>query len=463
MKTIISYNAFPKLLLALPFVFFTVFAQKTVAQEVITVQRAIEVTLKNNLQVTKSKLNEDLADENFKQAKLAQYPRLNGSIGQNMGWGRNNVSSGVYENTQNYSFSPGLSFGVDLFNGFTKINQVRQNKVLLEAGKINTDKIKNDLILQVVTSYMEILYNKDRLKASKQQLEVARKQLTQQQQLLDVGNKTLADLAESKSQVATAELEVTKAENSLNISYITLAQLMDVPSSTRFEVKAPDISNFARSSGLYDAEQVYTEALGMFPDIKLAALQTQSAKKGIDIAKGNLYPTLSLSGSYGSSYIYNYNWPGYNPSLPATIAQNLPFRNQIENNVSKGLGLSLSIPIFNGLQARSGVKKARINLLQTQADEQITKNNLNKIIYQAVADLKAAESTFASATKAFEAQKEAFSVLEQRYNVGLVNSLDYSTSQTKRNTAEIDMIRAKYDLLFRAKVIDYYLGKQIVF
>ncbi|SMC59900.1 TolC family protein [Pedobacter africanus] len=456
MKTIISYNASLKLSLALTFIFLAGVAQQSIAQEVITVQRAIELTLQNNLQITKSKLSEDLAEENFKQAKLAQYPRLNGSVDQRMSWGRNNTgTSGIYENTQNYSFSPGLGLGVDLFNGFSKINQIRQNKLLLEAGKMNTDKIKNDLTLSVVTSYMEILYNKDRLKAAKEQLEVARKTLKQQQALLDVGNKTLADLAEAKSQVATAELDVTNADNAQTISFITLVQLMDIPSSTRFEVQAPNAANFTKSNSAYDAETIYAEALTYFPDIKLAALQTAAAKKGIDVAKGNLYPSLSFSGSYGSYYNYNYN-------LPADL-QNRSFRDQIENNVSKGVGLSLSIPIFNGLQARSSVKKARINLLQTQADEQLAKNNLNKIIYQAVADLKAAESTNESAIKTFNAQKEAFSVIEQRYNVGLVNSLDYSTSLTKRNKAEIDMIRAKYDLLFKAKVIDYYLGKQIVF
>lgn len=452
----ISFNAQHKLTLALSFVFLLMLAKQTEAQEVITVQRAVEVTLQNNLQVTKSKLSEDLAEENLKQAKLAQYPRLNSSIGQNMAWGRNNIgNSGIYENTQNYSFSPGIGLGIDVFNGFARVNQIKQNKILLEVGKVNTDKVKNDLVLDVVTSYMEILYNKDRLSAAKQQLEVARQQLNQQQQLLDVGNKTLADLAESKSQVATAELDVTNADNALSISYITLAQLMDVPSSTRFEVRAPAEVEFKNTPLVYDAEKVYIEALGFFPDIKLAALQTLAAKKGIDLAKSYLYPSLSFSGSYGSFYNYNYN-------LPANI-QNTTFANQIENNISKGVGLSLNIPIFNGLQARSGVTRAKINLLQTQADEQLTKNNLNKIIYQAVADLRAAESTYASATKAFEAQKEAFSVLSQRYNVGLVNSLDYSTSQTKRNTAEIDMIRAKYDLLFKAKVIDYYLGKQITF
>lgn len=456
MKTIISYNASLKLPLALTLIFLAGVAQQSIAQEVITVQRAIELTLQNNLQITKSKLSEDLAEENFKQAKLAQYPRLNGSVDQRMSWGRNNTgTSGIYENTQNYSFSPGLGLGVDLFNGFSKINQVRQNKLLLEAGKMNTDKIKNDLTLSVVTSYMEILYNKDRLKAAKEQLEVARKTLKQQQALLDVGNKTLADLAEAKSQVATAELDVTNADNAQTISFITLVQLMDIPSSTRFEVQAPNAANFTKSNSAYDAETIYAEALTYFPDIKLAALQTAAAKKGIDVAKGNLYPSLSFSGSYGSYYNYNYN-------LPADI-QNRSFRDQIENNVSKGVGLNLSIPIFNGLQARSSVKKARINLLQTQADEQLAKNNLNKIIYQAVADLKAAESTNESAIKTFNAQKEAFSVIEQRYNVGLVNALDYSTSLTKRNKAEIDMIRAKYDLLFKAKVIDYYLGKQIVF
>ncbi len=455
MKTLISSKSIAKLSLALSFLFLISFGQKTAAQEVITVQRAIEVTLQNNLQVTKSKLSEDLAKENLSQSKLAQYPTLSGNVGQDMSWGRNNFSSGVYENTQNYSFRPSLNMGVDLFNGFSKINLIRQNKILLEAGKLSTDKVKNDLILQVVTSYMDILYNKDRLKAAKEQLEVSRKQLTQQQQLMDVGNKTLADLAESKSQVATSELDVTTADNALNISYITLAQLMDIPSSSRFEVQAPDVTKYMRPTGLYDAEQLYTDATAVFPDIKLAALQTEAAKKEIDIAKGNLFPRLSLSGGYGSAYNYNYN-------APATFP-NESFATQLENNVSKGIGMSLSIPIFNGLQAKSSVKKARINLLQTQADEQITRNNLNKIIYQSVADLKAAESTYASATKAFEAQKEAFSVIEQRYNVGLVNSLDYSTSLTNRNKAEIDMIRARYDLLFRAKVIDYYLGKPIVF
>jgi len=456
MKKIIPYSALPKLTLALSFAFITGFVQKTNAQEIITIQQAIEETLHNNLQVKKSQYSESTSEENLKLAKQSLYPSLNGGIDQNMRWGRNNLgNTGIYQNTQSYGFTPGVSLGVDLFNGLSKINQIRQNKILLEAGKANTDKIKNDLILQVITSYMEILYNKDRLTAAKQQLSVAQQQQKQQQELLDVGNKTLADLAESKSQTATAQLDVTTAENALSISYLTLAQLMDIPSSTRYDVQAPVLSSFNNPTVNYNPEEVYSEAIRLFPDIKLAALQTAAAKKDIDIAKGSYFPKLNLSGSYGSYFNYNYN-------LPAN-AQNESFGDQIKNNVSKGIGIGLNIPIFNGSQARIGVRKAKINLMQVQADEQLAKNNLNKIIYQAVADLKAAKSTFESTTNTFNARKEAFSVIEQRYNVGLVNSLDYNTSLTNKNKAEIDMIRAKYDLLFKAKVIDYYLGKQIVF
>jgi outer membrane protein len=423
------------------------------AQETITIQQAIEKTLANNLQIKQSKLSESLSDLNLKQSQLALYPSFNTNIAQNMGWGRNQVASGLFLNTQNYVLNTGVSSSIDVFNGFTKINQIKQNKVLLDAGKTNTEKVKNDLTLSVITAYLQILYNKDFLTAAQDQLKVAQQQLAQQQKLLDVGNKTMADLSQSKSQLATAELNVTNAANALSISYLNLAQLMDIPSATVYDIEAPLIDSFKNPSTKYNAEEVYGNALAIFPDTKLAALNTQAAKLAVSVAKGNLYPRLSLSGSFGSSYFYNYT---------ANIA-NQAFKDQLKNNISKSVGLNLSIPIFNGLQAKSGVKRAHINYMQTENQELLTKNNLNKIIYQAVADLKAAESRYQSTTNAFAAQTDAFYVIDQRYNVGLVNALDYSTALNNKNKAQIDLIQAKYDLLFRAKVIDYYLGKQIIF
>lgn len=453
MKQVAPSGSLKRLMFIFPALILTGLSFSVKAQEVITIQQAIDKTLTNNLQVKQSVLSERLADENLSQAKLSLYPSLNSGISQNMSWGRSQSASGLFENTQRYNLSTSLSSGVDLFNGFSKINQIKQNRALLDAGKTTTEKVKNDLILQVVTSYLQILYNKDFLKAAQDQLMVARQQFNQQQQLLEEGNKTLADISQAKSQVATAELNVTNAANSLSISYLTLAQLMDIPSSTVYDVQLPAINSFTTPTTAVNPEEIYKSALSTFPDIRLAELNTAASKVGVDVARGNLYPRLSLSGSYGTSYFYNYN----------AMVPNQTLRDQFKNNLGKGIGLSLQIPIFNGLQARSGVTRAKINLMQTETQEQLAKNNLNKIIYQAVADLKAAEARYESTSNAFQAQKDAFYVIAERYNVGLVNSLEHSTAQTNRNKAEIDMIQAKYDLLFRAKVIDYYLGKQISF
>ncbi|WP_285058974.1 TolC family protein [Pedobacter ginsengisoli] len=483
MKRIVLNSAVSRLTLIFTLLFVSGIVQNASAQELITIRQAIEETLNNNLQVKQSKLSESLSDEDLKQSRAALLPTLNGNGSYNINFGRSvDPSTNQFNSEKFSSFNGGLSTGVDLFQGFQKLNQIRQNKLLLDAGKTNTEKVKNDLILQVITSYMQILYNKDFLVAAKQQLAVAQQQLKQQQELLDVGNKTLADLAESKSQVATAELDVTTAENALTISYLTLAQLMDIPSSTKYVVQAPDISSFSNASAVYNPEEIYASALGLFPDIKLAALRTEASKKAVDIAKGNYYPSLSLGAGLNTNYssgrtsfvgvtpagfdTVGFTRTGNDPVLAPrfnTLTKGYRFKDQIKDNFGQYVGFSLQIPIFNGLRARTAVRKAKISYMQSQTDEQLAKNNLNKVIYQAVADLKAAQSTFESTSKTFVARKESFSVIEQRYNVGLVNSLDYSTSQTNRNKAEIDMIRAKYDLLFKSKLIDYYLGKQIEF
>lgn len=469
--------------LVLSFVFLLGLFQKSGAQEVITVQQAIEKTLTNNLQIKQSQLSESLSDENLKQSKNALLPTLNGNGGYNINFGRSVDPSTNQFNSQKFSsFNGGISTGVDIFNGFQKINQIRQNRLLLDVDKTNTEKVKNDLILQVVTSYLQILYNKDFLTAAQQQLAVAKQQLTREQELLDVGNKTLADLSQAKSQVATAELNVTNATNDLAISYLTLAQLMDIPSSTVYSVSAPVLQSFNRPDTNYNPEEVYDSAMKLFPDIKLAALRTEAAKTGISIAKGNYYPTLSFGAGLNTNYSSGRDrvldriqngfmeigrTAGTNESVLApeftTLTETYRFNDQLRDNFGQYVGLSLRIPIFNGFSARSIVRRAKISYLQNQTQEQLAQNNLNKVIYQAVADLKAADSRFTSTSNTFQAQKDAFNVIEQRYAVGLVNSLDYSTSQTNLNKAEIDMIQAKYDLLFKAKLIDYYLGKQIIF
>jgi len=428
------------------------FSQQIRAQEVISIEKAVENTLKNNLNIKQAAFNAAISDENVRQSKNALLPTVNGSANQSMQWGRSQVTSGLFLNTQNYSLSPSVSANMQLFGGGALINQIRQNKLLLAVDQTNVEKVKNDLILQVVTAYLQVLNNQDQVKATQQQLEVANATLKREQALLDVGNKTLADISQAKSQAATAELNLTNAQNQLTISYLTLGQLMEIQPPMTFKVQPPLVSEMNNIQNTYVPNDIYNQALNSFPDIKLANLNTKAAEKAIDVAKGSYYPKVSFGGGLGSFYQYQFAFPG-----------NSPFFSQLSDNFGKSINMGISIPIFNGFATRSTVRKAKIVFQQRKTDEQIAKNNLIKVINQAVADLNAAQSRYSSTQNAFQAQKDAFYVIEQRYAVGLVNSLDYSTAQTNRNKAEIDFILAKYDLLFRAKVIDYYLGKQIVF
>ncbi len=453
------------------------------AQEVITIQDAIDKTLKNNLQVKQAQFSAALGEETFKQSRNAVLPSLNASASGNRNFGRSiDPSTNQYISQQFNSASGSLSASVDLFAGWQKVNQIKQNKLLLDADKANVDKVKNDLILQVVTAYMQILFNKDLLKAAEAQLTVAKQQLNQQEQLLEVGNKTLADVSQAKSQVASSELEMTNAQNNLTISYLTLNQLMELPSDNQFAVQVPPVDALVIAKNNYTASEVVSSAMSAFPDIKLASLRTLAAEKGIDVAKGTYYPRLSFGGGLGTNYSSGRQYvesivPNGVREIGRTATTNekvvtdaflttyanQKFSSQIKDNFNQFVGFSLTIPLFNGFNARSNVRRAKINYQNTQVQEQLSKNNLNKVIFQAVADLKAAESKYQSTQNAFSAQKDAFYVIEQRYNVGLANSVEYSTALTNRNRAEIDMIQAKYDLLFKSKVIDYYLGKQIAF
>lgn len=430
------------------------FSATAQTQEVITIKQAVERMLQNNINVKQSALDVATADVNLSQSRAALFPTLNAGASNDLSFGRSLDQTTFQIRNQALSVTNGrLSTGVDLFGGLVKINQIRQNRILLEAGKSALERTKNDLVLQVVTSYFQVVFNDDLLKASQEQLIVAQQTLARENALMDAGNKTMADISQAKAQVATAELNVTNAQNQLTISYLTLAQLMEMQAdSANFKVVAPTIEDINYAQKSYNVNEVFTEALTRYPNIKQAQLNRQAAEVGVKVAKGFQYPTLSLNAGLGSSYSFVFD-----------DDDNQPFSDQINQRFNQFVGLSLQIPIFNGLTAKSNVKRAKIQYQGFINQEQLEKNNLNKVIAQAVADLRAADARYSSTEKTFNAQKDAFMVIEERYNVGLVNSLDYNTARTNRNTAEIDFIQAKYDLLFRSKVIDFYLGKEITF
>jgi len=438
------YTVFTLLLVAISAISLT-------AQERITLKRATELVIENNLQIKQAQFSEAISEENLQQSKFALYPTLNTSTNLNFNFGRSiDPLTNQFVNQSITSTSGNVSSGAALFQGFQKINQISQNKLQLDADKSNTQKVKNDLVLAVVTNYLSVLNAQDLLLASQQQLAISNQQLDIEQKFFDVGNKTLADLSQAKSQVATAELNVTNAQNQVDLAFLNLAQLLELDPSAAFEVEKPQIEDMSKVNSAYSAVDVFKSASSSFPDIRLAELRKQASEKGIEIARGNYFPSLNLQSGFGTRYS--------NGSFGNTT-----FSTQVKDNFNQFIGFGLSIPIFNGLSARSSVRRAKINFQNSVINEQLAKNNLNKVINQAVYDLRAAEKRYYSAQSAFQSSKEAFNVIEQRYAVGLVNSLDYNQAQTNLNKAQFDQIQARYDFIFRSKVIDYYLGNPITF
>ena len=450
------------------------------AQQVISLQQAVDSTLKNNLTIKQAQLTEALADEDYKQAKFNQLPSLNANPQGGYYFGKSQIAGAFAYSTSALNIQGQANLSVTLFQGGQLRNQILQNKLILDVDKTATAKVKNDLLLNVVTDYLTILTDQDLVIAANQQIDLAKITLDRAQKNFDAGNATRADLAQAQAQVSTAESNLTTAQNQADLAILILKQYMEMDPSKNIVVEKPDISKLINVKTIFDATEVIKTAFTTNPDIKLAELQQQTSAQAIKIAKGNYYPVLSLYGGLGSSYSNRastivgetagaVSQIGFvQATSQAVFAQQfspvlspIPFSTQLSNNFNQFFGLSLQIPIFNHFTARTSVRKAKLNYEYAEISTQLAKNTLSKTIIQAVLDLQAADKSYQSALQTYESNKEALNVTKQRYDAGLVNTLDYNTALTNYNKSQNDMIEAKYQVVFRSKVIDYYIGNPI--
>lgn len=434
------------------------------AQKLVPIKVAIYHALDNNLQVKQARFQAALSEEDLKQANSQFYPTLNAQLGGSMRFGRYfDQTTGQLVPSVNTA-NGGISTDIPIFQGFQRINQIRANKDQLSADQSNVEKAKNDLVLSVATTYLEALTNQDLLTAAEQQLKLSQRQLEVADANYEVGNNTLADLSQAKSQVATDELNVTSAKNAYDLSMLNLKQLMEMDPAEDIMLEKPDIDQVENTTVTYDAGEVFATALTSQPDIQAAEFSTEVAKTNIAIARGAYYPTLGFGAGYSTSVSSVASQAvAFDEEGRPTEYGRVSFRDQLKNNESPYIGLTLNIPIFNRFQTKINVNRAKINYQYALTNEQLAKNNLNKIIAQAVLDLRAAKTRYYSTETAFTSARDAFEVINQRYEVGLANSVELFTAQTNMNRAEFDHIQARYDLLFRSKVIDFYLGNEINF
>jgi len=469
----------------LSILFFTALSFTVNAQQVISLQQAIDLTIKNNLTIKQAQLTEALATEDYKQGKYNLLPSLSANPNAGFNFGRNPVAGQyTYVNQSTFSVNGSAALQVNLYQGGQLRNQILENKLLLEVDKTATSKVKNDLLLNVVTDYLTILQDQDLVIAANQQITLANITLDRTQKNFDAGNQTRADLAQAQAQLSTAELNLTNAQNQADLAILILKQYMEIDPATAITVEKPDISKLTDIPTIYDASEVIKTSLNVNPDIKLAELQQQSYAQLIKIAKGNYYPVLALFGNLQSSYsnAVKTRVIGQTPFAYAPIglvqntstvvttlvpvqqpiySPNYPFLNQFSDNFNQAIGLSLQIPIFNRFTARTSVRKAKLNYEYAELTTQLAKNTLSKAIIQAVLDLQAAAKSYQSSLETFNSNKEALNVTRQRFDAGLVNTLDYNTALTNYNKSQNDMIEARYQMIFRSKVIDYYEGNPI--
>jgi outer membrane protein len=466
---------------AICLIFLSVTGYTARAQEVITLQKAVALALERNLTIKQSQFTEALANEDYKQANYNRLPSLSVGPQASYNFGRSpNLNTYSYSSQSFLYVTAQGSLALTVFQGGQLKNQILENKLLLDVDKTATAKVRNDLTLNVVTDFLQILTNTDLVTAAQQQINIAKLTLDKSQKSFDAGSQTLADLSQAKAGLSTAELNLVTAQNQLELSILVLKQYMEMDPATKITIEKPDISKLKEERTAFNVDEIIKQALTINPDVQLAEEQQTASEQNIKIAKGNYYPTLSFFTNLNSNFssvsqnilgatsisqqigvVQDTKTPVIAQVQAPVYASTYPFYNQFANNFNQSVGLNLQIPIFNRFSARTSVRKAKITYENARVATQLAKNTLSKTIYQAVFDAQAAQKRYVSASQTYQANKDAFFVIQQRYNVGLVNSLDYNTSLTNLNKAQNDMIEAQYEVIFRSKVIDYYLGNPI--
>lgn len=432
------------------------------AQEKWNLEKCINYAKEHNIDLQIRKLDAEVQANNTAQSKLDLLPSVNGSSSYNFSYGRTLRADNTYGDINTQSGSLGISASVSLFNGFQKQNSIKQNKLDLEASLQDVEKAKEDMALNITSSYLNILFNKELLQIAKEKLKVTQLQIKRSEVLVEAGTLPKGTLMEQNAQAAREELEIVNATNNLDLNLLDLAQLLDLKNPESFDIEIPELPVLNATRSMIDPESVFINALEFRPEMKAAKYRLESSEKGLIIAKGQRAPSLSMSGYWGSSYSKDFAEYGSNASgAPIVIREEMKLSDQLSNRENKAFGFNLSIPIFNGGTVNRNIANAKININRYKLNMENSKNILRKEIQQAHANAKAAMNKYFSSETAVSSTEEAFRYTEEKFNLGLVNSVDYNQEKNNLFQAKSNLLQAKYEYIFRTKILDFYNGIEI--
>lgn len=432
-----------------------------------SLQECINYAYENNLQLQRNRNRIKISENNLKQSKYDRLPNISGSTMWNNSYGRNvDYVTNSYTTRNSSNINYGLSTSVNLFSGFRKKHQIEKGKIDLQADLLDIETAKENLALNITSFYLNILYAQEQLQVAKDNLKTTTKQQERIQILVDAGKKPRGDLLEQQSQVAKNESSIVEAENRLSLAYLDLYQALDIPAEQAFLIKSPDVSNLNDANKtLLSYSDKYSSIIAKRPSMQSLEYKIKSAEKNISIAKSGYYPSISLSANIGSGYSnQNYNF-GKDPNdMTKLIRTNRKsFGDQYEENLSKSWGLNLSIPIFTKFQNRTTVRNAKLQLEDVRLQQQVEKNRLYKELQQAYTNALAAVKKYEAQRKALTSLEETFRYVEEKYQLGMLSNFDYNESLNNLTASKSNMLQAKYEYIFRTKILEFYSGIPLQF
>jgi outer membrane protein len=460
-------------------IIFTCFLFTVYSQDKWSLGKCINYALENNIQVKQQELDTRMRGNMLLQSKLDLLPSLNGSYGQSYSSGRA-LDQTTYEFQENQTIVSGnlnANASLSLFNGLQKVQTIRENRLNLMASLKDLEKFKNDISLNIAASYLQIILNSELLNAARNQSDITLQQVVRTEKLVNAGSLPKANLLEIQAQAAAEELQVVNARNQLDIAYLNLTQLLELESVTGFEIEIPEIEIPEDEEVLGNVDETFKLSQDILPQIKSAEYKLQSAQAGLNVARGSRSPQISLSGFYYTSFsdARQRTTMNYEPTvigqtaggevvtglMPVASYDDYPVGDQLTDNVYKSLSFNISVPIFNGWYVNNSISNAKISILNQQYQLQYSKNLLYKEIQQAYADAKAALKKYKASEKALLAMEESFSYTKQRFEVGLVNTVDYNAAKNQLANTRSDLLQSKYEYIFKIKILDFYQGKPI--
>ena len=386
-------------------------------------------------------------------ARNQRLPDLSGSVSQSFSFGRGLTADNTYTNTNTSNTSFGLNTSVPLFTGFQIPNEIKLNQLNLEAATADLEKAKNDIRMQVAKAYVQILYDMEIADVAVRQIEIDSAQVARLQAFVNNGKASEAELSQQKATLAKSRLTATQAENDYRLAILTLTQLLELPTPEGFSIERPTQEELDALAhvGLLSPDQIYAEALGVKPEILSQQLKLKGTEHSIKIAKAANYPTLSLGGGLGTNY---YTTSGFKSDK---------FGKQLENNFSQSLGLNLSIPIFNRFRTRNNIRSAQIDRETQQLQLDNTKKTLYKEIQQVYYNTLNAQSKEKSSAEALQSTKDAFQLMQAKYENGKATITEFNESKNNYLKAESDLVQARYENLYQHALLDFYRGKDMDF